>query len=245
LENLDLEHQRETLVAQRDLLTQQLDAYRSVRDRDDESSARIPATEKAIADIEQQLTTLGRQMDRLELKASRPGRVLSPPNVPFVWTQREELPLWSGSPLDPTNVGCYLEPGTPLCLVGDASEVAATVIVPQDDVRFVRVEQRVELLFNGLPDRSLAGVVREISPVPVDVLPRELAATGVVPVDPEARDEGRPLDPAYRVRVELAGDETTTAPLRWSTGEARIRLAAEPLAYRLWRGVQRTFHFEL
>lgn len=245
LENLGLLHQRESLTARRELLQKQLNAYLAARGDQDETSARIPAARQALADVDQQLATLAVQLDRLELKTARGGLVLAPPNVPYESTEREELPLWSGSPLDPVNLGCYLEPGTPLCLVGNPADLTATVIVPQEDLRLIRAEQRVELLLNGLGDRTLEGQVAEISPSPVDVLPRELAALAAVPVDPAAKDGPRPLEPVYRVRVRLDPRSATPPPLRWSTGDARIRLAAEPLAYRLWRGVQRTFHFEL
>lgn len=245
LENLELSHQRGTLVARRDLLQEQLSAYRAVRGQDDETSARIPATKQALADLDQQLATLDEQLARLDLRATRAGVVLSPPNVPLEATEREELPVWNGSPLDPINLGCYLEPGTPLCLVGDSTALSATVIVPQADLRFVRPEQPVQLLLSGLSDRAFAGAVQEVSPLPVETLPRELAATGVVPVDSEAQEAGRPREPVYRVRVRLPQDALPVSPTRWATGDARIRLAAEPLSYRLWRGLQRTFHFEL
>ncbi|MFV0442310.1 MAG: HlyD family efflux transporter periplasmic adaptor subunit [Planctomycetaceae bacterium] len=245
LQNLQLDQQQQRLSSERAVLQQQLDAYRSVRSVDAESSARIPATEPALADLEQQLATLATQQARLELKASRGGQVLTPPNVPRAPVNRDELPGWSGSPLDPANLGCRLEAGTPFCLIGQLDDISATVIVAQDDVPLVRKDQPVELLLNGLPDRTLQGTVQEISPVPVDSLPRELAAIGVVPIDPDAREERRPQSPVYRVRVQLSPEALQTPPLRWSTGEARIRLAAEPLVYRLWRGIQRTFHFEL
>ena len=245
LENPGLERERESLVARRDLLQEQLAAFRAVRGDDDETAARIPVTRKAIEDIDRRLATLDGQLQRLQLKATQGGQVLTPPNVPREPTATDELPLWHGSPLDTENLGCYLEAGTPLCLVGDPDEVTATVIVPQEDLRLVRPEQSVELLLQGLSDRTLRGVVREVSPVPVETLPRELAASGVVPVDPQAREEARPLEPVYRVRVQLESNHLGVPPLRWSTGDARIRLAAEPLAYRLWRSVQRTFHFEL
>jgi hypothetical protein len=153
--------------------------------------------------------------------------------------------VWSGSPLDPANRGCYLEAGTPYCLVGDDSHLAATVIVPQEDVPFVHPEQKVELLLTGLGDRTVTGTVAEVSPVPVDALPREIAAAHLVPVDTKAASPDRPLEPVYRVKVVLDPDDDPPPLLRWTTGDARIQLSSEPLGRRLWRAMQRTFHFDL
>lgn len=244
LENPQLALRLAMLQARRRLLEQQLAGYLAVRGEQAEAAVRIPATREAIADLEQQIVTLTDQLRRLELRATRAGTVLSPPNVPPLPTESDELPLWTGSPLDPANRGCSLETGAPVCLVGHPHQTSATVLVPQAELPFVRLGQRVELLLAGLPDRTLRGKVAEVSPVPVDVLPRELAARQAVPIDPNSPQTPRPLEPVYRVRVTL--DEAGAAPpLRWATGEARIRLASEPLAYRLWRGVQRTFHFQL
>jgi putative peptide zinc metalloprotease protein len=232
------------LQARKRLLEQQLAGYLAVRGEHEATAVRIPGTREAIADLEQQLSTLAAQLRRLELRATRAGTVLSPPNVPRLPTQPDALPLWDGSPLDVANQGCYLETGSPVCLVGHPSRVSATVLIPQAELPFVRLGQRVELLLSGLSDRTLPGVVAEISPVPVDVLPRELAARNALPIDPNALQTPQPMEPVYRVRVTLE-PVGAAPPLRWATGEARIRLASEPLAYRLWRGARRTFHFQL
>lgn len=244
LENPDLSLQAALLQARKGLLERQLAGYVAVRSNSEETTVRIPAARERLADIDQQLATLTDKLRRLEYRSTRRGRVLTPPNVPAAPAEREQLPVWSGTPLDPVNRGCYLETGTPLCLVGESAEVTATVLVPQAELAFVRPRQRVELLLTGLSDRTLRGTVDEISPVPVESLPREIAALGLTPVDPRARDASRPLETLYRVRVQFDATESRP-PLRWATGEARIRLASEPLAYRLWRGFQRTFHFEL
>ncbi|MEZ6066121.1 MAG: hypothetical protein R3B90_10525 [Planctomycetaceae bacterium] len=117
-------------------------------------------------------------------------------------------------------------------------------MVSQEDVAHVRTGQRVKLLLTGRSDRSMRGNVAEISPVPLESLPRELVATQLVPAERLAGGESRPLAPVYRVRVTL-DKATGQPPLLGETGEARIRLAAEPLAYRCWRTVQQTFQFEL
>lgn len=244
LENLSLHQQRESLTARRELLRSQLSNLEAVRRDDDVAAARIPATREAIADVEQQLEDLNRNLARLELRAGRNGQVLPPPNVAERPRTREQLPTWSGSPLDPVNIGAFLESGTPFCLVGDPAALSATVLVSQPDLPRVRPDQPVRLLLDGLSDRLLSGRVTEVSRVPVENLPREIAALHKVAVAPESTSEARPLEPVYRVRVRL--DEPAPTPLLcWSTGEARIQLSPEPLAYRLWRGAQRTFRFAL
>jgi putative peptide zinc metalloprotease protein len=244
LANLALSRELQTLSARRDLLKRQLEILTSTRGDDEETAARIPATRQALADAEDQLRTLQSNLSRLTLKSSRPGTVLHPPNSPRAPTEREASPTWSGSPLEDANLGCWLEVGTEFCLIGEADYLAATVMAAQEDVVSIRPGQPVELLLSGAADRTFSGTVVEVSAAPVDELPRELAALQLVPVDVESANEGRPLEPTYRVRVRL--DAAEAGPLvRWSTGEARIRLPPEPLVYRIRRAAQRTFHFDL
>jgi putative peptide zinc metalloprotease protein len=245
LGNPDLELQFEALTARQAILARQLESYLTVRGDNEDRAALVPATRKALADVEQQIETLQRQLTRLELRTTQAGEVLAPPNVVAEPAGRETVRAWHGTPLDAENLGAFLEAQTLVCLVGEPNHISATILVDQQDVPFVRPEQPVELLLTGRGDEALSGVVAEVSAVPMEELPREIAALKLVPIDPTAKDAPRPLAPVYRVRVRLDKRSTDVSPVRGTTGDARIRLAPEPLGYRLWRGIQETFRFEL
>ncbi len=245
LRNPELSRQRDQLQAQSHLLTRKLEVLMSARGTSEEAAAGIPATRKAIEDVSERLRALDENLARLELRAGRPGIVARPRNVPTRGGDREQARSWSGSPLDPSNLGCYLEPGTMLCLISAPSDRVATLYLDQQDVPFTREGQSAELLVTGMQDRTLYGRVARISPVPVDEVPRELAARSLVPID-RSNTSARPLVPLYQVRVELDEPEFDPSLLpRWSTGKGRIALAPQPLGDRLWRAVRNTFHFEL
>ena len=243
LENPGLTLQREQAAVQLDLAKRQLSMLLSVRGEDEESATQIPAARKNISDLTRRMETLDRNLSRLTIVSPRDGTILAPPNVPEEPREREDLGTWTGSPLAPENRGSSLEAGTELCLVGDESQLIATLFVAEEDLPFVRTDQPVEILLDGLGDRTFFGEVSEISAVPVERLPREIVTNQLVPLDPEDTQQQRPLAPVYQVRVQF--DEIPNSIIRRGCGTARIRVASEPLAGRFWRAVRRTFHFEL
>ncbi len=243
LDNPGLTFQRERLAAEWELARRKMAMLQSLRGEQEESAVQIPAARQAIEDLARRMATLDENLQRLSLTAPRAGRILAAPNVPEKPSQRNQLGTWTGTPLDPRNIGCYLESGVPLCLVGDESQLVARLFVAQEDVPFLEKQQRVEILLDSLGDRTFWGEIREISPVPVDQLPREMINKRAIPVDPDDASGSRPLEPVYQIRVQF--DELPRGAVRRACGTARIRVEPEPILFRFWRSIRRTFHFDL
>jgi len=203
---------------------QTLDARRSLLRNVDER----PALRESIIGLEQRRDVLLREARQLEILAPRDGIVSLPPAIPAPLSDTRTVQHWSGTPLDPQNRGCLLEQGTHLCTVTDAAESDAVLYVSQRRVQRVRSGQNVRLWVPGTPDGGPSGIVSEISPAPVEEIPKELLAKRVIPIDP-ASPPGTmlPQEPVYRVVAKIPASQSTL-PLR-GTGNAAIRVPAVTL----------------
>jgi putative peptide zinc metalloprotease protein len=183
-----LHEQRRSLAARRSLL---------------ENADELATLREAIAGLERRRQVLEKELNLLTIRSPATGIVLEPPNVPERPLDPRRQSAWSGTPLEKHNRNCYLERGTLLCTVGDPDDRVATLYVSQRRVQRIRPGQTVRLWFPG-PDQAVHAEVAELSPSPIEEVPREILSKQLLPS--EARDEGpTPLEPVYRVVARLRG----------------------------------------
>ncbi len=241
LENLDIRQQTLELTSQRDRQRLQLQNLRLRLGGDPSVAPQIPAAEQALADLEERLRQQLRDEDRLVLRAATKGVVIPPP-------QQEEPPYvagalhtWSGSPLEPKNLGCLLDTGTPFCLVGDPDQLEALLVIEQSDMKFVRSGQRVRMELDEVPGAVLDGTIIELAKTDVKVVPRELAQEGDLAVRVNRQGLARPAETCYQARVAL--DEHNRSLLVGTRGRARILVDPQSLGLRTYRALGRVFRF--
>jgi putative peptide zinc metalloprotease protein len=202
------------------------------------SNEQLPSAEADLADREKRLGERLADLQRLIVVSPHAGIILEPPRRS---TGETDLSLrqWQGSPLDPQNVGAFLETGALVCLVGDPARLEAVALVDQRDVDFVRAGQRVTLEIDLYPGEHMGGKVVELSPSRVDELPQELAARGDVPQSTDSMGRPAPLGKIYQARIQL---ETPHSPILIGTaGTARIHVAPRTPVARLARFIANTF----
>ncbi len=170
---------------------------------DDNALAQLPVAKEMLADIEQQLAHRMREEQALTLRAPLAGTVFPPPAIPHVGGDLRLLPRWTGTPLEDRNVGCTLDKGTLLCLVGTPHRYEAVLFVDEADIGLVRAGQRVRMSFTVTPGVVLSGTVLEIAGRETQAVPRELAAGREMANRPDTTGVLRPLKTSYEVRVKL------------------------------------------
>ena len=157
------------------------------------SSKELPTALAAVNAATAQLGQLQAKAEELTIRAPSAGVIVAPPTVSKAEGDATRLAVWSGSPLEPRNLGCWVEPGTVLCMVADPNKLEALVAIDQADVAEVQPGQTVRLLLDSSPVRVLTGEV-------VQVARRSAKRTGVDP----AIDEGK----YHLVQVRLDLDDT-------------------------------------
>jgi putative peptide zinc metalloprotease protein len=194
-------------------------------------------------DLDERLRRRRLDAQRLQLVAHQAGVLSPPPHVPPPPAVEEELPTWSGLPCDPYNLGCYLEVGTLVGLVGEPGAMDALLIIDQSDIEFVRPGQSAAVKLNEYRSRTLAGTIAQVAQIDLDKVPLVLSHKlgGELSTVTDKSGRERPLRVAYQARVPLPAAEFPLLP--GFHGRAKIDVGSEPLGRRLMRLVRQTFLF--
>ena len=247
LENAKLAMEITRLRGRQEILRTQLDSLKSrsanqtLRGTRDPGSE-IPATEQALADIDQRLQKRMVEQGRLELTSPTAGVVMPARRQPDR-SKPGRLETWSGSPLDASNRGAYLDTGTLFCLVGDPDRLEAMLVVNQTDIEFVRVGQKVRLQLGQLAGSHLSGEIVEIARIDVENAPPELVAAGNLPVQIDVDGTTQLAGVFYKVNVAV--DDHSHQLIPGAAGRARIHAAPVSLGRRILRYLSSTFRLQL
>ncbi len=183
---------------------------------------------------------------KLTVRSPIAGTLISGPEVEPSNTDMGSLGTWHGSPLEPRNVGAYLDQKT---LVGqvvpDMTRLTAVLAIDQADIEFIQKGQSVELLVRQLPLQIFAAETKSISPSKMKAVPQSLSSRFggdlVTVTDQDGKDV--PQSTTYQVSVPLANPALLILP--GSSGVAKIHTGSQTIGTRVWRLACRTFRFEL
>ena len=200
-------------------------------------AAQIPSTRESLHEVEQQLERRRLDADRLVLRAPRSGVV-----VPAFSTNRSpagSLPGWSSTPLDPRTRGCFLRAGTTVCLIGERSKVAATLIVSQDGAADVRIGQSVRLRCPEFPGEVLQGEIVELAELDIDLVTTDFVRRANLPTRIASSGTIRPVGIWYQARASISQSDDRILP--GTSGTGTISIGSESLLTRSRRWIRRTF----
>jgi putative peptide zinc metalloprotease protein len=217
---------------------QRLQHFERRRVTEPEVASLIPTVREALNDFEQQLAQWTKDAERLVLRAPCDGIVLPGPSQKALESD-DSLRTWAGNPLDDQNRGCFIRAGTTVCLVGPEQSREALVLVNQDDINFVRPDQKVHLLWKELAGEVLTGRIIEVAALDLNLLSRDAVLRLQLPARQSATGQLRPVGTWYQVRTKL--DETDAPLPRGAAGDAKILVAPQSLWTRLTRWLARTF----
>ena len=249
LSNIDLELEIQQLRGERDALQEQLSSLVQIRFRDEQASLQLDVIKERLGSIDEQLQQKVRDLRRLELIAPVSGTIIPPTRRrDNQGDNRAELPGWSGSPLDPQNIGATFLPDGPhnlFCEIGDPDQWDAVLVINQREFDLVAPGQEVRLMFEESAYHVFISAIDSIADDEMDTIPVRLASTSGGPVPAEADAEGmlRPLSTSYQAVVRL--DNSLGILRNGLIGQARIETRDRTLASRLYRYLSRTFSFDL
>jgi len=185
-------------------------------------------------------------LNRLVVRAPADGILLSPPDVADENPESGKLGNWHGSPLEPRNLGAWVDRQTLIGkVVADPGKMEAILAIDQSEIEFVQSDQSVEMLVHQLPAVLHHSVTREISPTKMLAVPKQLSSRHGGDLLTRTNSEGKdvPESTTYLVSVPLENPDHKIAP--GSTGVAKIRVGSQTIGRRLYRWLGRTFQFEL
>lgn len=170
---------------------EQLNTLRALESR---VSLQLPTAKAELSDAQSQLDQYRRRADELVVRSPITGTIIASPDIASEQTL-DKLRNWSGSPLEARNRGCWIDPGTVLCMVGNPQKLSAIVTVDERDVADVQPGDEVKILLDSAPVRIVTGKVKQ-------------AASRATEPD---SDSGELAERFHVIEVELTDDETSAA----------------------------------
>jgi putative peptide zinc metalloprotease protein len=213
---------------------------------DSTTSFRLNQAKTALNVAKASYTKRQNDLNRLTVVAPVSGLLIAPPPVDPRQSDSGELGFWSDTPLNPKNIGAYLDRQTLVGqIVPDPTKMEGLLAIDQKDIEFIREQQKVRLLVRQLPGRALSAEIANVSPAKMKWVPKQLSSKFggdlVVTTDKDGIDI--PHSTHYLVRVPF--DAPQDSLLIGTTGTARIEVERLTLWQRFWRLMKQTFHFEL
>ncbi len=219
-----------------------VERYRTVQD-----AAKLAVAQEQLQSLESQLADYEKQLKELTIISPCDGTVVSIARVaePKEASTALELHRWYGTPLDPQNVGCFIEPRTELCSVAPDGRFQAVLLIDQADRGDVETGERVDIKFEHLPSITYEGTVGEISEHHVEFAPEALSnkAGGTLPTVTDPHGRQRLSGIAYEAKVLL--DEESGLLRAGMRGNSRFAVGHRSAWQWTWRWLTHTFHFRL
>jgi putative peptide zinc metalloprotease protein len=247
MRNIDVDIAIADLKGQQRVYQAQLDGLLRVSYDDRRASADVDQVTEALASVTQQLAQRELDRERLRLAAPQAGTVLPPTLVPEQSDPDAGLPAWSGSPLEPDNLGATLRTGTKLCQIGDPNRLEARLVIDQGDVELVAPGQRVAIMLTQSAEYVYVSRIDKVSTEDLKTSPPRLSSLhgGDLPTRMDPSGTPRPLSTVYEAVVPLPENDANGLMRLGLVGRAKITTAPRTLAERLYRYFSRTFNFEL
>jgi putative peptide zinc metalloprotease protein len=244
LSSIDNELEISELEGQCKLLQTRLENLRRRGSEDQQTASEEATARRQLAAARENLEKLQEDARRLRIIAPIAGTVLAPPRTPEPPSASGRLPAWSGSPLEPENLGAVLMESTLLCRIGDPNRLEARMVIDQNDVALVREGDRVDIMLKQSADHVYTSRVEKKSAENLEETPKRLSGVTGGPIPSQMDESGvaRPLSPYYEAVAPLPAHDILRVGL---TGRARIHVAPRTLGERLWRYFTRTFNFDL
>ena len=244
LENNDLQMNVVNLTGQLAKLKSMLALYQVSRKQLPDAGHMPSEIESTIRATERELSIRQKQLAMLTLVADRDGHIIPAPNRPAPPDDNMTLVSWTGTPLDRENRGAWLGRDTLCCYVGDPKKLKVELVVDQSDIKFLQVDQTVELVCQQYRNRMISGTLTGVSRDELSQVPRELSQSngGTVAVTASPDGTEQPLIKSYLANASLNDVDSLTL-LPGFHGEARIHVGSASLGSRLWRQIMTTVRF--
>ncbi len=246
LENRDLELKICDLRGKASLYRRQAENLRRQPFSDRRGSSEISSVEESLKWTEDQLRQLEDEQQRLCLTAPIDGVVLPPSFTPSREDPEIQLGGWSGTPLDPENLGAYLDERVLFCQIGDPKKLKAVMVIDQGDRNMIDCGQKVDLKIDELPGRTFHSDIADIAESELKETPKRLSSKYGGEVSTKTDQvTGIEVPQSTSYQADAALDDADGLMRLGLRGTGRIYTRWLSLGERLWRLISHTFNFKL
>jgi len=206
-------------------------------------------------EIQEQIREFVKLQAQRVVRAPVDGRLIAArkvPEPPRNEVDAMKLDRWHGTPLDPKNAGCSLEPGQELASIAPSDKLQAVLYIDQGDRDDLQGSMDVEIKLDHLADITWTTRVTQVSVKGEVMAPEALTTRFNGPLATKADQQGQEqlASTAYRAIAELHFDAAVSQPdavlMRpGMRGNARFLISNRTAAYWAWRYFCETFRFRV
>ena len=244
--DVPLEMQYQEQVRELSMLEVQHSGMRNQQRIDENiSGSSIVELEQAVDAARESLALLDRRREKLTLTAPVSGIVLPPPEKKADPKVDGRLPSWDGSLMRSENLGARVEQDDVICIVGDPTAFEAMLVIDQADLPFVETKLPALIRLDAYAGDTLEGEIVDIAGADMEVASPTMSTQtgGQMALVTDASGVQRPQSASYEARVPLR--DMSVALRSGMRGRAKVKAAKQTLIARLWRILNRTFHFNI
>ena len=217
-----------------------LEKMEALQIQDKSFGSRIPAEKELLSGLRIQVANLKTRLEQLKLSVEQGGLLVSP-GYAIEQNRNNELilPNRMDWPLLEKNMGCWLEKGEVVGIVGDPNRLDAFALIRQESVDLVQPGQTAKVLTSDSTGSVLTGEVINVSILKQIELPSDLlkfleARYGSIIKSSEI-ESGK----IYLARIRI--ENANVAGLQFESAKIKIRTRNSTLANRVYRYLRRTF----
>lgn len=166
----------------------------------------IPTKNEELQQLQARQRVLLRELQSLTHPAPQDGYLLTASHVVARPLAAFEDDRWQANPLDPKLIGCTCERGALIGWFSPKQRLILTAIVPEDDVKRLRVGQTANVGWDADIKHVRTGIVSRIAPEAINQLPRELIGDRALLSERNANGDFLPAKPHYEVTIDVSGD---------------------------------------
>ena len=207
-------------------------------DRTGTHSALLPEARKTLDSAQQRVVQFEAELKRLATTSPTNGHLMPPRAMPLS-DDESSLNKWHGCPLDPHNLGAFIEEGTLLGTVGSPATVELILPVNSAERQLLREGQHVEFQPTGNPHLRFSGTIRQMPRLESTEIPQELTAAGLVP--PLTAAKSGEDTRRWQVACQAVVQEGHSPPRLYSTGHTRVMVEPASIITRFLRFLQVAF----
>lgn len=194
------------------------------------ASYELPSLLELSKELESRRSLMKPELDALVQKAPGDGYFISAPTRIAIPLTPPKLEGLSTSPTHASHLGSTVERGTLLGWFTSKKKVVFQTLVPEADIKSLRIGMAARCLLDSEPARTVDCTVQKISPEPIEEIPKELLGDPVMVAVRTPKGAFQPETPHYM--ITLQSQRIVDGKAKGAIGTVHFQLQPKTLAER-------------
>ncbi len=206
------------------------------------ASFELPSLLELSKELESRRNLIEPELEALVQKAPGDGYfVTAPTRIAAPLTPPKFVGL-STSPTHASHLGSTVERGTLLGWFTSKKKVVFQTLVPEADIKSLRIGMEARCLLDSEPARAIDCIVQKISPEPIEEIPTELLGDPMLVAVRNQKGVFQPETPHYI--ITLQSQSIVAGKAKGSIGSVHFQLESKTLAERMMDYLRATFRHQ-